>query len=142
MLQFGRRVSCVCWRYYSGKAMNSPRQRYGINLFSPSHQPLFDSKALHKGRIHTVLTLNTPSTLSHSVPSFGLQPSSFDNALASLSTRSLTSRAEYPNPVSPHVKGCLAWWRGWRPYCSFSINSTMGMESGGSKGSFGTHWGG
>ena len=122
--------------------MNGPRQRYSINLFSPSHQPLLNTKALHEGRIRTVLTLNTPTTLSHSVPSFGLQLSSFANALASLSTRSLTSTAEYPNPVSPHVKGCLAWWRGWRPYCSFSMNSLIGMESGGSKGSSGTHCGG
>ena len=89
--------------------------------------------------IHTVLTLNIPITLSHSVPSLGLQPSSFDNALANLSTRSRTSRAGYPNPVKPHVKGGLAWWRGWQPYCSFSINSLIGMESGGSNGSSGTH---
>ena len=87
----------------------------------------------------TVLRLNTPMTLSHSVPLLGCQPNSLDIPLASFSTRSRTSSAEYSAPLSPHVKGGLAWCSGCRPYSSFNMNSLMGIESGGSKGSFGTH---
>ena len=104
-----------------------------------THQPLPHAMLSYKLPLPTVLTLNIPITLSHSDPSLGLQPSSFESALASLSTRSRTSSAEYPNPVRPQVNGCIAWLRGHRPYCSFSMNSLIGMESGGSKGSFGTH---
>ncbi len=91
------------------------------------------------GPKHTVLTLNTHTALSHSVPALGLKPSSFDNDLASLSTRSRNSTIEYSAPESPHVKGALERFIGCRPYCSSSIKSQTGMESGGSKGSFGTH---
>ena len=56
---------------------------------------------------HTVLTLNTPTTLSRSVPVFGTKPSSFDNVLAKLSTRVRTSVMKYSAPVNPQVNGGL-----------------------------------
>ena len=89
----------------------------------------------------TVLTLNTPITLSHSVPLFGRMSSSLDNDLARLSTRLHTSAVEYSSPVSPQVNGAFERFIGCRPYFSLSMNSHIGIESGGSNGSFGTHAG-
>lgn len=92
--------------------------------------------------MHTVLTLNTPTILSHSVPLFGYHPSSFERALARRSTRSRTSKAEYSVPVSPQINRALALLNGRRPYFSLSINSEIDMESGGSKGKGSTQSGG
>src|SRR5437016_2582103 len=90
----------------------------------------------------TVFSEKTPTTLSHSVPAFGFQPSSLDNARASQSTRSFTSYVEYLFPVIPQMKGSREVLNGWRPYFSPSMKSQIGTESGGSMGSFGTHCGG
>jgi len=53
----------------------------------------------------TVLTEKTAMTLSHSVASLGLKPSSFDKPRARASTRSRISKHEYVFPVNPQVKG-------------------------------------
>ena len=87
-----------------------------------------------------MLTVNTPITLSHSVPEFGCQLSSLDNALARLLTRSRTSTAEYSMPVRPQVKGGLDFCIGYRPCFSSNMNSWMGTVFGGSR-SLGTHEG-
>jgi hypothetical protein len=97
---------------------------------------MFESAAL------TVFTEKTAITLSHSEPSLGCNPSSFDNPFASHSTRSLTSKLEYVLPVRPQVNGLCEYPSGCLPNLSSSIKSQIGIESGGSKGSCGTHDGG
>lgn len=90
--------------------MNCPTQREHVDLELPqgiSFIMCFDL-ASTISPIRTVLMLNTPTILSHSVPLFGCHPSSCERALARLSTRSRTSRAEYSVPVSPQVNGGLA----------------------------------
>lgn len=90
--------------------MNCPTQRKRVDLELPQGISFiimcFDFASTIP-LIRTVLTLNTPTTLSHSVPLFGCHSSSFERALARLSTRSRTSRAECSVPVSPQVNGGL-----------------------------------
>jgi len=90
----------------------------------------------------TVLTLKTPMTLSKAVPLFGSNPNSLFRPLASWSTRSFISSAEYDFPERPQVKGSCEDSKAWRPYFGLSINSSSEIESGGSMAILGTHDGG
>jgi hypothetical protein len=83
----------------------------------------------------TVLRANTASVLSHSDPSFGAQPNSFERLRASESTRLATSCDEYDFPVMPHVYGSRELACRTRPYFSLSINSLIGILSG-----IGSNW--
>jgi len=106
-------VGRVCGVRRGGDArqtVSRPGKGQGVNLIELMR--LARSDQFGHGRIITVFTVNTPTTLSHSVPAFGCQSNSFDNALARYSMRSLTSSAEYSVPVRPHVNGGLESLRG------------------------------
>lgn len=93
------------------------------------------SKAIRTRVLPTELEEKIPKTLSHSVPTFGFQRSSSDRALASESTRSLTSAAEKVFPERPHVNGDLEDASDRSRYLSPKTKSAIGIESGGSYGS-------
>jgi hypothetical protein len=91
------------------------------------------------GRRRTVFKAKTPMTFSIASPVFGNQPNSVDRPFASHSTLFFVSCAEYDFPESPQVNGGFDLARGCRPYSSLSMNSLIGIESGGSKGIGGHH---